>query len=871
MAFNAGAVIGYLTLEKGLFTKGLKDADRETETFAQKFAKNSEKIGSNINNFGKSMTKVGLGLSGIFATTIKFASDNIEVTGKFNRAFKGVEEQAKQTALVLQKSYGLSGLESKKLLSNTADLLKGFGATSKEALDMSATVQKMSVDLASYNNVQGGATRASRILTKAMLGNKDGLEELGAKVLDSDVALRLLKKGQQDLTGQALKFAKATATLELVMEQNKDATGDWSRTSGEAANSLRAMKSDAINMAVEIGTNLIPITKDLISSFSGIIKSVTGWMRENPGLSSTLVKVTAAIGGLLLVGGPLVALTGKLIIIMPKLGAAFVAFKKTLMLANPVFLAISAAVTAIGIAATVASKAFLKASEERLKKVIEIGNKEGKINREVSQYMAQASDEERAIINERIKRLTKMGVSNTEIFRNIHIGLSNNSKDFKAWKEKVLQSMNKVDEGSDGTGDAVKEMSDRIKGILETSSVRYKELVLDQFAFSRFQAKKTYDENFAILKQGGADEAAFLNLKRTYNLELVQIEKERNAKIKAERDKNLAEQQEEFSVWQTMEEEKVEMEDERDMIAMEKRTAIQDIVKNMAMERQMLFANERQIQQSHLLSWYQKELATLEANATDHETFLKLKADLDNTYYLKKDKLDMEFDAKQKMRWQQWVGFAAQSLGQLSGLIQQHTDQKIQTLETEYEKEKQFIIDNVEDEDERNKQLQALEDELTAKKRAAAKGAFLANKASSMAGAVINTANAVTGALKAPFPFNLVLAGIVGAMGAAQIGLIASQKMPAMAEGGMVTGPTTALIGEGGQNEVVYPLDRFERLLGIDEDGENSRGGNILNFYIDTLDGPGLVDSIHNKVLPILQDAFNSEILLVNPRAVRGS
>ena len=78
--------------------------------------------------------------------------------------------------------------------------------------------------------------------------------------------------------------------------------------------------------------------------------------------------------------------------------------------------------------------------------------------------------------------------------------------------------------------------------------------------------------------------------------------------------------------------------------------------------------------------------------------------------------------------------------------------------------------------------------------------------------AIINTAKGVTAALPI-----VPLAIAVGAMGAIQIGLIASTPLP-LAEGGIATGPTTALIGEyagaGSNPEVVAPLDRLKGLLG---------------------------------------------------------
>lgn len=80
-------------------------------------------------------------------------------------------------------------------------------------------------------------------------------------------------------------------------------------------------------------------------------------------------------------------------------------------------------------------------------------------------------------------------------------------------------------------------------------------------------------------------------------------------------------------------------------------------------------------------------------------------------------------------------------------------------------------------------------------------------KAGSLASAYINTAEAVTKALaSAPPPFNFLLAGAVGAAGAAQIAVIAGVQLE---KGGVVAGSPdgiTATIGEKGKKEAVIPL-----------------------------------------------------------------
>lgn len=94
---------------------------------------------------------------------------------------------------------------------------------------------------------------------------------------------------------------------------------------------------------------------------------------------------------------------------------------------------------------------------------------------------------------------------------------------------------------------------------------------------------------------------------------------------------------------------------------------------------------------------------------------------------------------------------------------------------------------------------------------------FIAQKTLDIIQAGIATASGIlnvwSNAMKLMFPMNMVVGGIgTGVMtgvGAAQIGIIASKQPPPppqFGDGGLVTGPTLAEIGERGDKEVVFPL-----------------------------------------------------------------
>jgi hypothetical protein len=81
---------------------------------------------------------------------------------------------------------------------------------------------------------------------------------------------------------------------------------------------------------------------------------------------------------------------------------------------------------------------------------------------------------------------------------------------------------------------------------------------------------------------------------------------------------------------------------------------------------------------------------------------------------------------------------------------------------------------------------------LEAKKDAMAKKAFERNKKMQIAQTVINTASAIVAAMDdVPAPYNLVLAGLIGAMGAAQLAII--QKTQYQGSAGQVASPSTSL------------------------------------------------------------------------------
>lgn len=113
-------------------------------------------------------------------------------------------------------------------------------------------------------------------------------------------------------------------------------------------------------------------------------------------------------------------------------------------------------------------------------------------------------------------------------------------------------------------------------------------------------------------------------------------------------------------------------------------------------------------------------------------------------------------------------------------------------------------------------QKQKAEEETHAKKKslmqqqdALERKQFESNKANQIAQIIMDTASAIIkSSTSLPWPWNLIPMNAMAGIGAAQLAVASAQQYtPALATGGIVTAPTTALIGEAGK-EAVLPLEQ---------------------------------------------------------------
>ena len=157
-------------------------------------------------------------------------------------------------------------------------------------------------------------------------------------------------------------------------------------------------------------------------------------------------------------------------------------------------------------------------------------------------------------------------------------------------------------------------------------------------------------------------------------------------------------------------------------------------------------------------------------------------------------------------------------------------DEKAEMLDEQLEKDIERIENSSMSEERKRARIDELESAAAAKKETLDKNIekreremkrkqAVRDKAMGIVNAIISTAEAVMGAVAAsPLTGGMPWSAIVAGLGAAQVATIASTPIP-FAQGGLVSGPVLAQIGEGSGTsafnpEVVSPLDKLMRMMG---------------------------------------------------------
>ena len=243
-----------------------------TSTFDPKGVNQAEKSFKGIAKEA-SLLKTALAGIGIAATikglqsTVMAASNLSESIAKSNTVFgknaQVIQDWSKTTASAL----GVSRQAALEAAGTYGNLFRAFGISEQESAKMSTALVTLAADLASFNNVP--IEDALLALRSGLSGETEPLKRFGIALNETRLKEQALADGLIKTTKGTLPQAiKTQAAYSLIMKDSALAQGDVARTAGGLANQLKFLKAGLEDAKTGFGEALLPIVLNVVTALN---------------------------------------------------------------------------------------------------------------------------------------------------------------------------------------------------------------------------------------------------------------------------------------------------------------------------------------------------------------------------------------------------------------------------------------------------------------------------------------------------------------------------------------------------------------------------------------------------------------------------
>jgi hypothetical protein len=208
----------------------------------------------------------------------KLGTEMEVLTRKAETVFGDALPQVTQQAEANANAMGLTASQYTDAAAAIGDLLIPMGFMRTEAADISTQLVDLSGALAEWSGGQRSAEEVTKILGKAILGEREQLKELGISIQEADVKAALAEKGLQNLTGEMLQQAKAAVTLELITAKSADAQAAFAENSDTLIRKQAELNAKFRDIQENLAQALIPVFNRLLDAAAPVIESVADFI-----------------------------------------------------------------------------------------------------------------------------------------------------------------------------------------------------------------------------------------------------------------------------------------------------------------------------------------------------------------------------------------------------------------------------------------------------------------------------------------------------------------------------------------------------------------------------------------------------------------
>jgi len=898
------SLVGKISLD-GI--KEINSGIRSAENSVKQFTRELGKMGTSLSKAGASLTKnITAPLSAVTAAigvltlkTSDYASKLLslsEATGLTTNSLQEYEHIART-----------AGVSSDGLLNTTLKLSNRLDEISKGTGSAAEAMDKLGISVTNSD----GSLRGMEELFPQILGELNKIENATER---NNIAQSIFGANIKDLAPVLSLSAEELANLRNEAHNTgKVIGGDALVNADKFRASVANMKSEfgVLFMQLSIDTipiiqgTLIPIIREqllpIVLSVTDKLRGLADWFNKlSPAMKSTVVVIGALIAAL----GPTLMLTGQLILAfksMTMTAATLTGVMKGLwavMIANPIGLVTTAMAVFAG--TVLYSK---KKLEELDKQIMDI---------QAMSDRQKAHQDQHAILKKIIEdyeklrgtdkfdpaeyeRLTKALEDNAIALTNCwraynkqsqldELGEENRRRTIKGLKEltreewerhknttAITDRQRKLNEEAaekeKKLSEERRQQTEKRKAELASLVLSHKDaidkIVLDDIAL----LDKEEEVEIAKAKTLKASEEELSAIRVHFHLRREKLEEEATNKQIDEIDKQIEAHKKELEEIEKVEAEKLKTSEETN-----KKWEVKLLNQIVDSAKSVVDSEKASLQdRKEQLEWwaetrykildeeYSRELEAAYKNGADTskvtEYYENEKVKLANEINKNIIELDKKLLNERISIFNTWSSIINDSLSKLGSVFNKFYSNENKRLDKHYKEQREYIENNIVDEEERKERLEALKEEEEEKKLEIQRKQAAREKAFGVFSTIIDTSRAIVKTLADLGPIaGPIMAGVIGALGIAQTAAIVQTPEP-FYDGGLIKGSRdgiVAQIGENNQDEIVLPLERGTEQI-ADKLTDSLQSTHNIHLHVGTLiaDDKGIKELVR-KITPIM-------------------
>lgn len=288
MAEVASAFVSILPSARGFGSKLQSQTGGEIDSAGKK-------LGSRLGNAMKGGALAIVGGAAIAGSFLKSAIGDAgeleQSVGAIDTVFGKSAKKVHQWSKSAAQDVGLTANEFNELGTLIGSQLKNGGIAMEMMAPQTNALIRLGADLSSMFG--GSAKEAVEALSSALKGERDPIERYGVSLNQAKIDAEAAALGFEKVDGALTDQAKQAATLSLVMQQTKDAHGNFAKESDTLAGKQQRLSAQFGNFKTTLGTAFLPIAT-----------KVFGFLNDT-GLPA-IVSLTDTLGK----GGPIISKVG---------------------------------------------------------------------------------------------------------------------------------------------------------------------------------------------------------------------------------------------------------------------------------------------------------------------------------------------------------------------------------------------------------------------------------------------------------------------------------------------------------------------------------------------------------------------------------